>query len=60
MSNNKGQVFFFGLIAIIVGWAAYKQFNFDTLQFKKPALAVVYILTFVMSVFFLLRNARQK
>jgi len=60
MSNKKGQSFLFGIIAIILGWTVFKQFDFENLKFEKPALAVIYILTFLMSVFFLVKNVREK
>jgi hypothetical protein len=60
MSTKKAPLFFFGVIAIILGWALYKQFDFQNLKFEKPALAVVYISTFIVSVFMLVRNLRTK
>jgi TRAP-type C4-dicarboxylate transport system permease small subunit len=60
MNYRKGPIFLFGIIAIILGWTLYKQFDFQKLKFEKPALAVVYISTFIVSVFMLLRNLRSK
>jgi len=60
MINKKGQAFIFGIVAIILGWTLFKQFDFESLKFEKPALAVVYILTFIMSVFFLVKNVKEK
>lgn len=60
MNNKKGQAFIFGIVAIILGWTLFKQFDFESLKFEKPALAVVYILTFLMSVFFLVKNVKEK
>jgi hypothetical protein len=59
MSNKKGQIFPFAIIAVVLGWTIVKQFDFDNLTFEKPALAVVYILTFLMTVFFLIRNFKN-
>jgi hypothetical protein len=60
MSNKKGLTFLFLIIAIILGWTIFKQFDFENLKFEKPALAVVYILTFIMSVYFLVKNAKEE
>nr|WP_294876547.1 hypothetical protein [uncultured Pedobacter sp.] len=60
MSNKKGQPFPFVIIAIVLGWTIFKQFDFENLKFEKPALAVVYILTFIMSVYFLVKNAKKE
>lgn len=60
MNNKKAQVFPFGIIAIVLGWTIFKQFDFENLKFEKPTLAIVYILTFLMSVYFLVKNIREK
>lgn len=60
MSNKKGLTFLFLIIAIILGWTIFKQFDFENLKFEKPALAVVYVLTFIMSVYFLFKNFKEK
>ncbi|HJY14013.1 MAG TPA: hypothetical protein VJ304_14565 [Flavobacterium sp.] len=60
MSIKKGQSFLFLIIAIILGWTIFKQFDFENLKFEKPALAIVYIVTFVMSVYFLVKNVKRE
>jgi len=60
MSIKKGQSFLFLIIAIILGWTIFKQFDFENLKFEKPALAIVYIVTFVMSVYFLVKNLKRE
>lgn len=60
MSNKKGLRFLFLIIAIILGWTIFKQFDFENLKFEKPALAVVYVLTFIMSVYFLVNSFKEK
>lgn len=59
-NKNNVPVFTFSIIAIIVGAALYKQFDFETLKFEKPALAVVYSIVFVFSVFVLIKNFRKR
>ena len=53
MSDKKRRIFPFGIIATVLGAAIFDQFDSETMSFEKPALAVVYILTFLMTVFFL-------
>ena len=60
MSSKKGQVFPFAIIAVVLGWTIFKQFDFENLKFEKPALAIVYGLTFIMSVYFLVKNMKGK
>lgn len=59
MSSKKGQSFPFVIIATVLGWTIFKQFDFENLKFEKPALAIVYILTFLMSVYFLIKNLKD-
>jgi membrane protein implicated in regulation of membrane protease activity len=58
--NSKTPSFIFGIIAIIVGGALYKQFDFATLRFANPWLAIVYALTFSAAIYWLIKDARNK
>jgi predicted ferric reductase len=60
MENRKSLNFVFGVIAIIVGWALFKQFDFENLKFKHTGLAIVYIVTFVFSIYFLMKNYKNR
>jgi positive regulator of sigma E activity len=60
MENKNAPTFTLTIVAIIVGAALYKQFDFQTLTFQKPALAIVYMLVFVFSVYVLIRNYRKQ
>lgn len=60
MENNKAPVFVLSIVAIIVGVALYKQFDFDVMQFKNTALAIVYMIVFVFSVYVLIKNRKKK
>ena len=59
MENKKGGTFFFAVIAIIVGSALWKQFNFKTMTFETVGLSILYLITFLFCVFFLIRNTRN-
>ena len=60
MEDRKGINFFFAVIAIILGSALWKQFDFDTFKFQKPALAILYIVVFVVSVYLLIRDYKKR
>jgi len=59
MENKKTLNPFFVIIAIIIGGALYKQFDFENLTFEKPALSIVYGLTLVTTVYFLISNYKK-
>jgi hypothetical protein len=60
MENKKGINFFFLIITIILGGTLFKQFDFKNLKFEKPALAIVYIITFIACIFFLIKDYRNR
>lgn len=60
MENKKGSSFVFIIVAIILGVSLFKQFDFKKLEFEKPALAILYIIVFVASIYFIIKNARKK
>lgn len=59
MKNKKAPNFFLVIIAIILGQALFEQFDFANLQFEKPALAIVYIIVFVISIYLLVKKAKN-
>lgn len=59
MENNKASSFIFGIIAIILGCTLFKQFDFKTLTFEHTGLAVIYSITFLFSVYVLVRNYKN-
>lgn len=60
MNNKKGLPLILIIIAIIIGSAIIKDFDFENLKFEKPALAVVYILTLLMCVYFIITSIKRK
>lgn len=60
MEKSKAPIFTMWIVAIIVGVALYKQFDFDAMQFKKTALAIVYMAVFAFSVYVLIKNRKKK
>ena len=59
MEKKKVVNFIFWIVAIILGVTLYKQFDFETFKFEKPALAVVYFLCFAFAVFILVKNSKK-
>ena len=60
MENKKLVNFFFVMIALILGWTLYKQFDFENLRFENTGLAIIYIVVFVMSIYFLIKDFRKR
>lgn len=58
MSNKKELSIPLIIIAVVLGWTIFKQFDFENLKFEKPAMAVVYILTFLMTLYFIFKNKK--
>ncbi len=59
MKNKKGINSMAILFAIICGLSAFRQFDYSTLTFEKPILAVVYILGFAISIYLLVEKDKK-
>lgn len=59
MENQKVPVFTFSIVAIILVSALYKQFDFETLKFEKPALAILYIIVLSLSISLLIKSRKR-
>lgn len=60
MDNQRAPVFALRIAAIIIGATMFKQFDFQSLKFEKPALGMVYLVTFVFIVYVLIKDVRRK
>ena len=60
MSKKKEYSFPLIIIAIVLGLTIYKQFDFKSFRFEQPVMAVVYILTFAMTLYFLFKKDKEK
>jgi len=60
METKKALNFTLAIVAIIVGITLFKQFDFQNLKFEKPALAIVYSITFISAVYFLFKGEKRK
>ena len=59
-SEKKGFPIILAILAIIIGAALYKEFDFETLRFKKIGLGIVYLITFVGLVVMIVRGSIRK
>ncbi|MFK5856746.1 MAG: hypothetical protein QM503_11490 [Bacteroidota bacterium] len=60
MKTIKSINFFFVIIALILGQALFEQFDFENLTFEKPALAIVYIIVFVISIYLIVKKPKNR
>lgn len=59
MESRKAISFVFSIIAIILGVTLFKQFNFESQTFEKPALAIVYFIVFAFSIYMLVKRSKK-
>lgn len=56
MRDKIGFNMIFAILAFPIGIALLKDTNFDTFTFKKPALDTVYLITFCVLIFLMLKK----
>jgi hypothetical protein len=59
MENKKTLSFTFTIIAIILGVVLFKQFDFKNVRFENTGLAIVYLIGFTISIYFLIKNYKS-
>ncbi|WP_336892578.1 hypothetical protein [Flavicella sp.] len=59
MTNKKTPKFFSVIIILILGYALYDKFDFENLKFEKPAIAIVYIIAIVISIYLLIKDFKK-
>ena len=60
METKKVLRFTFTVVAIILGITLFKQFDFKNLKFENTGLAIVYAVVFIFSIYFLIKNSKNK
>jgi len=60
MKKEKGSSFILIVIAVIIGSALFKQFDFKTLRFEKIGLSIVYLLTLIVLIIIIVRNNKNR
>jgi hypothetical protein len=59
MEKKQALTVIFSVIAIILGITLYKKFDFETFKFENTGLAIIYIITFIGSLFVIIKNVRR-
>jgi hypothetical protein len=54
--NSKKSSIALIIIAVILGGAIFRHFNFNTLTFEKPWLDALYIIVFISSLFLIFKK----
>lgn len=60
MKNKRTLSIPFLIIAIIIGVALFKQFDFQTLKFENWALAIVYMVGLAIAVYVLVTSRKSE
>ena len=59
MEKQKSSSFFFTIIAIVIASALFKLCDFKNLSINKPALALVYFITLVFTIYMIVKNKKS-
>lgn len=60
MESKKGLNLFFVFIAFILGWTLIKHFDFNNFKFEDPALDILYLIVFVISIYLLIKDYTKR
>ena len=58
MKHNIGFNLIFALIAFPIGLALINNFDFETFTFKKTVLGFLYLITFIVAIFLMLKKKK--
>ena len=60
MDDKKGANFIFVVVAFILGMTLFKHFDFKTFSFKMPALDIIFLITFIVSIYLIIKNYKKR
>jgi mitochondrial fission protein ELM1 len=60
MNEQKAFPIILVILAVIIGVALFKEFDFQSLRFKKVGIGIVYLITFAGLVIVIARSRRSK
>ena len=60
MGDKKGVNFIFVVVAFILGMTLFKHFDFKTFRFKMPALDIIFLITFVVSIYLIIKDYKKR
>ncbi len=59
MESKKGINLFFAFIACTLGLTLFKHIDFKNFTLKEPALDILYIITFVISIYLIVKGTKK-
>ena len=59
MKNKIGFNFVFALLAFPIGLALFREFDFESFTFRKPALGFIYLITFIATIVLMLKKKKK-
>jgi hypothetical protein len=59
MDNKKGMNWFFAFIAFTLGLTLIKHVDLKNLTLKEPALDILYIIVFIISIYIIIKDLRK-
>ena len=59
MKNKISFNILFALLAFPIGLALLREFDFETFTFKNTALGFIYLITFIICIYFMLKKKQQ-
>jgi nicotinamide riboside transporter PnuC len=60
MDNKKGMNFILVVVAFILGATLFKHFDFKVFSFKMPALDIIFLITFIVSIYLLIKDYNKQ
>ena len=60
MENKKGINLFFAMIAFVLGLTLVRHFDTETMRFKDPVMDILYFIVLIISIFFIIKDYREK
>jgi membrane protein DedA with SNARE-associated domain len=60
MDNKNGINFMWLIIAFILGTTLFKHFNFETFRFKMPVLDIIFLITFIATIYFIIKEYKNR
>jgi len=60
MDDKKRVNFIFVIVALILGMTLFKHFDFKTVSFKMPALDIIFLITFIVTIYLLIKDYKKR
>lgn len=60
MDEKKGTNFTLLVVAFILGITLFRHFDFKTVSFKMPVLDTIFLITFVASIYMIVKDKKKQ